>query len=597
MKNLKSNFKSFGILRSAFGLLTRTDQRKMKVVAFLQLSMSLLDLVGIFLVGIVATVSLFGIQSKEPPNSVQGILTILRIENFSFQQQVAMLGLVAGLVLVGKTLTSAYFSRKILFFLNLKTAEVITGLLDRTLKLPYDQIKSKSPTNLLFALTRGVDSLLAGVIGSASMVFAEVALLFVIIVGMFIFDPIITTFSIIYFGLIAILQGRRLNAQAKSNQEDASQSLVESEGHILNALGMYREFHIRNARSGQVEKLKAMRIRVANLQSKGLFMPYVAKYSIEISLVTGAILLTGSQLILKDALGALTTLSVFLVAATRVSPSILRLQQGLILFNAKCGESLKTLELILDTEKIEQESIDDKSDSEANLIEGEIKLVDVSFKYFDGTEDVIRNLDLLIPAGSMCALVGPSGNGKSTILDLMMGILVPSSGTVTIDGAAPNRFISRNPRAIGYVPQESVFFEGSLIENILLGLNKSDFSITDIAHALRKVGLDSLIPASVSLDEVRIGERGGSLSVGQRQRLSMARALITNPKVLFLDEPTSSLDADSERLIANLINGLRGKVTIVVIAHRLETIKNADQILFIENGVIKKRGNYEQVFS
>jgi ATP-binding cassette subfamily C protein len=372
---------------------------------------------------------------------------------------------------------------------------------------------------------------------------------------------------------------------------------VESEGHILNALGMYREFHIRNARSGQVEKLKAMRIRVANLQSKGLFMPYVAKYSIEISLVTGAILLTGSQLILKDALGALTTLSVFLVAATRVSPSILRLQQGLILFNAKCGESLKTLELILDTEKIEQESIDDKSDSEANLIEGEIKLVDVSFKYFDGTEDVIRNLDLLIPAGSMCALVGPSGNGKSTILDLMMGILVPSSGTVTIDGAAPNRFISRNPRAIGYVPQESVFFEGSLIENILLGLNKSDFSITDIAHALRKVGLDSLIPASVSLDEVRIGERGGSLSVGQRQRLSMARALITNPKVLFLDEPTSSLDADSERLIANLINGLRGKVTIVVIAHRLETIKNADQILFIENGVIKKRGNYEQVFS
>lgn len=597
MKNLKSNFKSLEILRSAFGLLPRTDQRKMKVIAFLQLSMSILDLVGIFLVGIVATVSLFGIQSKEPPDSVQGILTILRIENFSFQQQVATLGLIAGLVLVGKTLTSAYFSRKILFFLNLKAAEVITSLLDRTLKLPYDQIKSKSPTNLLFALTRGVDSLLTGVIGSASMVFSEIALLFVVIIGMSIFDPIVTTFSIIYFGLIAILQGRRLNAQAKSDQKDASQSLVKSEGHILNALGMYREFHIRNARSSQIEKLKEIRIRVANLQSKVMFMPYVAKYSIEISLVTGAILLTGSQLILKDALGALTTLSVFLVAATRVSPSILRLQQGLILFNARCGESIKTLELILDTEKIEQESIDDKSDSEAKLIEGEIKLVDVSFKYFDGTEDVIRNLDLLIPAGSMCALVGPSGNGKSTILDLMMGILVPSSGTVTIDGAAPNRFISRNARAIGYVPQESVFFEGSLIENILLGLNKSDFSITDIAHALRKVGLDSLIPASMSLDEVRIGERGGSLSVGQRQRLSMARALITNPKVLFLDEPTSSLDADSERLIANLINGLRGKVTIVVIAHRLETIKNADQILFIENGVIKKRGNYEQVFS
>lgn len=597
MKERKDKSKSIAVLKSAFSLLSRTDQKKMALVAGLQLLMSILDLIGIFLIGLVASISLYGIQSKEPPEIINSVLEWLSVEDIDFQNQVALLGGAAGIILIGKTLLSAYFSRRILFFLNIKTAHITTKLLNHTLDLPYDQIKNKSTANLLFSLTRGVESLLAGVIGSASLIFTEASLLFVVVVGMLFFDPLITVFSILYFGLIGLVQGKKLNSSAKSNQEKSSQALVDSETQILNSFNMYRELHVRNARRRQVAKLGRIRIQVANLQSRVLFMPYVAKYSIEITLVAGAIVLTGSQLILKDALSALTTLSIFLVAATRVSPSILRLQQGLIIFSAKCGESEKTLSLIDDIGQVKSENKESATPVSSESIKGEIELNNVAFRYFDGTEAVINDFSLHVPPGCLYALVGPSGNGKTTIMDLMMGVINPISGTVKIDGIEPRNFIEMFPRAIGYVPQESTFVSGSLRENLLLGIDDRDVSEEEINGALIQVGMGNFIPAGHSSSEIQIGNRGASLSVGQKQRLSVARALVAKPKLLFLDEPTSSLDAESELRVSQLINSLRGETTIVVIAHRLETIRNADKVILIEEGQIKKSGTYDEVFS
>ena len=597
MKERKDGSKSIAVLKSAFSLLSRTDQKKMALVACLQLLMSILDLIGIFLIGLVASISLYGIQSKEPPEIINSILEWLSVENIDFQNQVALLGGAAGIILIGKTLLSAYFSRRILFFLNIKTAQITTKLMDHTFDLPYDQIKNKSTANLLFSLTRGVESLLAGVIGSASLIFTEASLLFVVIVGMLFFDPLITIFSILYFGLIGLIQGKKLNSSAKSNQEKSSKALVDSETQILNSFNMYRELHVRNARKGQVEKLGRIRIEVANLQSRVLFMPYVAKYSIEISLVAGAIILTGSQLILKDALSALTTLSIFLVAATRVSPSILRLQQGLIIFSAKSGESEKTLSLIKDIGEEERKTKESVAQFGYENFKGEIELSNVAFRYFDGTETVIHDFSLRVPSGCLYALVGPSGNGKTTIMDLMMGVIHPISGTVTIDGIEPRDFIERFPSSVGYVPQESTFISGSLRENLLLGMDDQEMSEEEINAALTRVGMENFIPVGRTSSEIKIGNRGASLSVGQRQRLSVARALVARPKLLFLDEPTSSLDSESELRISQLINSLRGETTIVVIAHRLETVRNADKVVWIEGGHIKKSGNYDEVFS
>ncbi len=188
----------------------------------------------------------------------------------------------------------------------------------------------------------------------------------------------------------------------------------------------------------------------------------------------------------------------------------------------------------------------------------------------------------------MFAIVGRSGNGKSTLMDLMMGALLPSKGYVLIEGLDPYDFIRLNPGKIGYVAQESVFSSGTIQENLLLGLDKSEYDEKAVWNALEKVGLKDFVNSFEEKLDANLGERGLSISVGQRQRLSLARAIISNPRFLFLDEPTSALDSESEKLISNLIGNMKGRTTIIVIAHRLNTVQNADRIAVIIDGKISQ---------
>jgi ABC-type multidrug transport system fused ATPase/permease subunit len=193
----------------------------------------------------------------------------------------------------------------------------------------------------------------------------------------------------------------------------------------------------------------------------------------------------------------------------------------------------------------------------------------------------------------MVAIVGPSVNGKSTLVDLIMGAILPTKGSVLIDGKEPKSFINLYPGSIGYVAQESVFTNTSVKSNLLLGVDESKIDDMEIWNTLSKVGLVDVINSLEKGLNSPIGERGLMLSVGQRQRLSIARALITKPKILLFDEPTSSLDAYSEELISNLINSLKGDSTIIVIAHRLKTIREADLVVVMKNGRIVQSGSSE----
>lgn len=589
---MKFRFETSLVLR-ALSLLSRRDQLKVVIVVVVQIFLALFDLLSIALIGLIASLTLFGIQSKSPPQSIQDLIEVLNLDTFSFQSQVAILGAISGTLLVSKTLFSAVMSRRILYFLNLKTAVITAELLAKVLSKPYDYIKTKAPAEILFSLTRGVNSLVAGIIGVLSQISTEISLLLIVFLGLMFYDPIITIFCLLYFGLIAVVQTRRLKKTAELSQNESTKALMKSESQILESLNLYRELHVRGARAPKIEELVMTRSRMAQLQSRVLFMPYVTKYSMEIALVLGAMLLMAAQFLLKDALSALTTLSVFLVAASRVSPSLLRLQQSLIQFKAFAGESRRTVEMISDLAEYHVESKLNESHFENS--DGEISLQDVSFSYRDSSELVIKKVTFNVKSGEMLALVGPSGHGKSTLMDLSMGALHPTSGSIHIDGLTPLQFIELNPGKLGYVAQESIFANTSVRENLLIGLDSKDFSDEMLWSALEKVGLKGLFESMPEQLDTSVGERGLRLSIGQKQRLSIARALLTDPKILFLDEPTSALDAESEQLISNLMKSLKGKATIVVIAHRLETIKSADRVLSIKNGAIEKQGSYGEV--
>jgi ABC-type multidrug transport system fused ATPase/permease subunit len=219
----------------------------------------------------------------------------------------------------------------------------------------------------------------------------------------------------------------------------------------------------------------------------------------------------------------------------------------------------------------------------------------LTFKYKNGTEEVIKDLSLSLGKGKVLAIVGPSGSGKSTLADLILGALSPNSGRVRISGEAPLRAAEKWPGALSYVPQEVVIIQGTLRDNILLGYEKSEKYDAQILKCIERANLSDLLASLPQGLDSEVGDSGFQLSGGQKQRLGIARALFTNPSFLVLDEATSALDSQSEREISNSIRNLRDYSTIIIIAHRLSTVKDADAAIYLNNGHIEAMGNFDHL--
>jgi ABC-type multidrug transport system fused ATPase/permease subunit len=207
----------------------------------------------------------------------------------------------------------------------------------------------------------------------------------------------------------------------------------------------------------------------------------------------------------------------------------------------------------------------------------------------------LSDLSLNLIKGSATAIVGPSGAGKTTLVDILLGVLQPDDGEVTISGLKPLAAISKWPGAIAYVPQDVALSNGTFRENLTMGYPINLAPDELCWDALRVAQLESFVrDLPLGLDQPA-GERGTNLSGGQRQRLGIARAMLTKPKLLVLDEATSALDGQTELDISNAINDLKGIVTVVMIAHRLSTVRNSDQVVYMDKGKIIAKGKFEEV--
>jgi ABC-type multidrug transport system fused ATPase/permease subunit len=227
--------------------------------------------------------------------------------------------------------------------------------------------------------------------------------------------------------------------------------------------------------------------------------------------------------------------------------------------------------------------------------EATVEVTDVSFTYSDADEPALSRVSVTVTPGGSAAFVGSTGAGKSTLTDIVLGVLDPDSGTVTIGGLRPRGAIERWPGAIAYVPQAVSLVGGSVRENVALGMPRDLVDDELVWDALRRAHLaDFLIQNREGLD-TSVGERGFRLSGGQRQRLGIARALYTRPKLLVLDEATSALDAETEQAIVATLSELEGEVTTITVAHRLATVRNCDELIFLQHGKVVGRGNFDEV--
>jgi ABC-type multidrug transport system fused ATPase/permease subunit len=580
----------------AFLILHKEDRYKLLLITLVQIALGFLDLLAIALVGLLGALSITGIQSKNPNSKVQQVIEFLNIDQLSFQNQVAVLGFTAASVLIGRSVLTFYFSRKILYFLSKCSAYVSKSLIEGVLRLNLTEIQGQSAQQILFSITTGVNVLILNVLGAMAGLLTDFFLLTFLTVGLFALNPLmaVTTFGL--FGLVGLVLYLSTHKRALNLGEQSAELNIDSNMRILELISSYREIYVTSRQEYYVNKLGESRKDLAQNVADLAFLPSIGKYVIEIALVVIGIVLCAIEFISSDATHAIAVLSVFLTAATRIAPAVLRIQTGLVTIKSNLAISERTLNLY--NKFINQNSLQKPNSSHEpriSIFEPRIEIKDLSFKYPGSESPTINNVSLSIEPGTVTALVGPSGGGKSTLADLILGLRAPSAGEIKISGMNSNLAVKRWSGEIGYVPQTVYLSSTSLLENIALGIDPHEVDINALNSAIKKSQLEDFVRNSADGVRTLLRSDGSNLSGGQKQRIGLARALYSNPKLLILDEATSALDGRTESAITDVLFNLRGEVTVVIIAHRLSTIVNADQVILIENGSVQASGTFHEI--
>jgi ABC-type multidrug transport system fused ATPase/permease subunit len=572
------------------------ERMRMISVVGIQIFLSLLDLLGVALVGVLGALAITGVGSRKPGNRVSSVLELIGIQDRPLQQQAFVLGLLAATVLVVKTLLSVILLRKVTFFLSRRGAVVTSRLLSRLLAQPLTKLQSRSMQHTLYLVNQGVTSITMGVLNTTVQVISDGSLLIILIAGLFVVDPVIALSTLGIFVSAAWILYMLLVVKSKNLGVSEAKLNIENAEKTLEVLNSYREIIVRNRRSYYAREIGRIRLLSANNAAERTFMPNISKYLIELTLVIGTLGISATQFILNDAAHAVAVLSVFMAASTRIAPAVLRMQQGALFIKTQLGIAEPALDLIEELAEVSEiENVDDEIHFDHVGFTPSVNLKDVTFSFPDKEIQAVDGVSLTISPGDVIAIVGPSGAGKTTLVDLMLGVLEPSSGKVSISGQSPLNAIAMWPGAIGYVPQDVMITNGTIISNIGMGFPQDSIPEERVIEAIRLAQLEDFL---ANLDQgiyAPVGDRGTSISGGQRQRIGIARAMFTRPKLLILDEATSSLDGETEASITSAIQSLKGNVTVVLIAHRLSTVREADLVVYMEAGKLIASGSFEEV--
>jgi len=595
-------------VRASLSLLTKRDRRLFRLASVAQMALSLLDLAGIALIGAIGAVAVSGIDPNALPESVDVWKDRAGLGSLSASQLIGLMAASAVFLLLLKTLLSALITRRMLYFLANRQADVSARLARTILSRQLLEVQRWSTAEVLYALTGGVAAAITSLLGAALIIVTESFLFIVIGVGLFIVDPILTVVSALFFAIVVYFLQIWLGRASARNSVIQANRGMSTMTTVSEALTTYRETTVLHRRDFYVDRFDRLARESANAGATNSFLAEIPKYVLESALVIGGFTLAIIQFLTKDLAAAAATVGLFLAAGFRIIPALLRLQGAGIHIRSAAAAARKTYELAFWFQ------LRDGSGERGNRISekqalavkeriaaghgdfvAQVEVSGVSVTYPGADHAAVINASVSVSPGKSLALVGSTGAGKSTLADVILGVVDPDSGSVTISGVSPHEAVSTWPGAVAYIPQTVGLTEGTIRENVALGL--PDLAIDDsmVWEALERAHLaDFLRDTREGLDTI-VGERGVRLSGGQRQRLGIARALYTRPRLLVLDEATSALDAETEQAITETLRELEGQVTTITIAHRLATIRFADQVVFMRHGVIESRGSFEEV--
>jgi ATP-binding cassette, subfamily B, bacterial PglK len=403
-------------------------------------------------------------------------------------------------------------------------------------------------------------------------------------------EPVLSVTAGLYFFLVGLGYQRLVHGRSVVAAQTIHSEVATGFRLIGQSLSAVREIKLRHNQDFFVDALRRSKARSAASQRILLFSYQAPRYFLELALVAGIAALAVAVFNTRSDRDAVAALGFFLAAGFRLLPSLNRVLNGVSAVRA----TAPFLDSVIDDLSLAGDGRD--GDGETRITEApEIRLQDVTFGY-SPNQPVLRGITVSIPPNQHTAIVGPSGSGKSTLVDVIAGLLRPDHGSVLVGGVdlfAEGRGTWQ--RLIGFVPQSTVLLDVSIRENVAFGVPHDEIEDAEVERAITAAQLGPFVRGLPNGANTCVGENGVALSGGQRQRIAIARALYLRPRVLILDEATSALDSETEAAISRTLDELRHELTIITVAHRLSTIRNSDQILVLNEGIIEASGPFDRL--
>ena len=571
-------------IKKLLQLFNKREKKKFIVLFLMMIVAAIFETVGIGLI-----VPFVGIVTN--PDMIQEQKILSYIYNlFNFQSTTAF-------VIFSVVLLLTVFILKNLYLLLFNYAQ-LRVVLNQQVKLSKELFKEYLTKPYLFHLQRNTADLLRnvngevpkvfqGIIMSGFQLFTEILVITCILILLLVTAPVATITATVLLGgsvlLFFTFLRKRISSLGKEQQE-VSGTMIK---WVNQGLGASKEVKVSgkeiffiNAYTGQ-SQIKANNSRYMKM------LELIPRLFIE-TLLVSIVLITMLIIVFQGTSAAqlVSTMALFAMAAFRLMPSITRVV-ALITTIRYSHPALDVVYEDLFMNHEESENIKGNPvivNKDEKMFNNSIQLNGVSFRYPEQKGHSVKDISLTIPIGQSVAFIGESGAGKTTLVDIILGLFKPEQGNILIDGKDLYSQKALWQQKIGYIPQSIFLSDDTIRGNVAFGIEEEQIDDKEVWRALEQAQLKKFIEELPNQLETSVGERGVRLSGGQRQRIGIARALYHNPEILFMDEATSALDSETEKEIMKAIDGLKGEKTLIIIAHRLSTIENCDTVFEISDG-------------
>lgn len=584
----------FATSRRVFGFLDRGERTHFILLVIARALSGILDVVGIVLIGVIASVA-----ASQLSVAGTGSTKILGFEiPFLSSENLLWLVVIVLIVFSVKAAIAIGLTRSLAYFVASVESRNAVRVASFVLQGKLDEIKKFSKADLQFAITGSMTYAFTGILNNLANIVSEGFLLIVITATFFVVDPVAALFTLAYFGFVVVIIQVFIGRSLKRAGREAVAGTVDTMSLLNDTLDTFREISVLRKQEYFIDRLAYSRRRISTSDAAMTFLAGMPRYVVETALILGVVLLVGQQFLSGQLATGMATVGVFLTGGVRMMASLLPLQSAVANIKQNVEKSRSAVELLSRLPHAEHDTespIQTNGENVSSAGALKVSLSSVSYRYPGADRDALHGISLDITAGDSVAIIGPSGAGKTTLVDLILGLVSPDQGVIQIGDAEPRRLTAVEPGVVAYVPQKPGLMSGTIAENIALGIHPDEIDEDRLKRAVELAFLTDFISTLPEGLNTSVGKQVDSLSGGQIQRIGVARALYSQPRLLVLDEATSGLDAASESFISGSLQALHGEVTVIIIAHRLSTVQHADVVHVIEGGHVTASGDFKTV--